>query len=104
MKYGYYSLIAVVLYLAGQAVLRASEYDITVYKTPTCGCCKEWISHLEENQFQSKAIDMNDLYEVKSKFGISGRYRSCHTGLISTEQGDFVFEGCLLYTSDAADE
>ncbi len=24
--------------------------ELLVYKTPTCGCCKKWISHIETNQ------------------------------------------------------
>ena len=29
----------------------AESKTITVWKSPTCGCCKDWIMHLEANGF-----------------------------------------------------
>ena len=28
-----------------------SNADIIVYKSETCGCCNDWIDHLEDNNF-----------------------------------------------------
>ena len=25
--------------------------DVVVYKTATCGCCKDWVKHIEKNGF-----------------------------------------------------
>ena len=66
---------------------------MTVYKTPTCDCCQKWVDHMTENSFSSNVISLNDLSTIKSKYNIEGRYRSCHTGVVVTEQGEFVFEG-----------
>ena len=36
---------------------------------------------------------MDNLNPIKSKYNIEGRYQSCHTGVVVTEKGDYVFEG-----------
>lgn len=66
--------------LAGQA--------ITVYKSPTCGCCEKYVSYLRENGFAVKAIDQNDMDGIKKRYGVS-RVASCHTALIN----GYVVEG-----------
>ena len=62
---------------------------MTVYKTPTCGCCALWVEHLEANGFTVEVVDMPDLSPVKAQYGIPNELQSCHTGVI----GDYVVEG-----------
>ncbi len=62
---------------------------ITVYKTPTCGCCKKWVSYLEDNGYQVNAKDMKDLRFIKSISGVKQQYASCHTAVID----GYVVEG-----------
>ena len=71
----------------------SDEIRMTVYKSPTCGCCTKWIDHINDNQILSNTIDLDDLSEIKTKYGIQGRYRSCHTGVVTTKVGDYIFEG-----------
>lgn len=71
----------------------AAEPAMTVYKTPTCGCCQKWVDHISENKITSSVVSLNDLSPIKTKYNIHGRYRSCHTGVVVTEQGDYIFEG-----------
>jgi len=66
---------------------------LTVYKTPSCGCCKKWISHLEQNNIVSAAENYDDLTGIKKRYGIKPEHYSCHTAV--SEQG-FVFEGHIL--------
>jgi hypothetical protein len=66
-----------------------SSRTIKVYKDPNCGCCKEWVKHLEQNGFTVEVMDMPDLSAVKAKYGISPDMQACHTGVI----GDYVVEG-----------
>ena len=63
---------------------------LTIYKTPSCGCCKKWISHLEQNNIVSAAENYDDLTGIKKRYGIKPEHYSCHTAV--SEQG-FVFEG-----------
>lgn len=67
----------------------ADEDVITVYKSPTCGCCKNWITHLEDNGFKVNAIDSNDMASIKDQQGIPMGARSCHTAIIN----NYVIEG-----------
>jgi hypothetical protein len=55
---------------------------ITVYKTPTCGCCHEWVAHLEHNGFRVDARDVPSTTPYRAKFGVPADLGSCHTGVI----------------------
>ena len=67
-----------------------SEVSLLVHKTPTCGCCKMWIKHLEGNGFTTSIEDHNNLQEIKVKYDIKPEYRSCHTGV---SKDGYIFEG-----------
>jgi hypothetical protein len=56
--------------------------EITVYKSPSCGCCSKWIEHLEANGFTVKAEDVADISAVKSEFGVPSELGSCHTAMV----------------------
>jgi hypothetical protein len=62
---------------------------IVVYKTPTCGCCSDWVDHARENGFAVVTHDLNDLTETKREHGVPARLSSCHT---STVRG-YTIEG-----------
>ena len=62
---------------------------ISVYKTPTCGCCQEWVTHLEANGFEVSTHDMADLRSIKSMAGVKPQHASCHTALVD----GYVVEG-----------
>ncbi|NIB39744.1 DUF411 domain-containing protein [Pseudomaricurvus alkylphenolicus] len=64
--------------------------SLDVYKSRTCGCCKKWVSHIEEFGFESEVHHPTNLNEIKSDKGIAPRYQSCHTAV--TNDG-YVFEG-----------
>lgn len=86
-------LLSLILILWSWAQVNASELVLDIYKTPSCGCCQKWVDHMTEHGFLSELIEMDDLSPIKSNYGVAGQYRSCHTGVAVTEQGDFVFEG-----------
>ena len=59
-----------------------AESEMTVYKSPTCGCCDKWITHMEDNGFKVSAIDVLEMNIVKEQYGIDRRLASCHTALV----------------------
>jgi hypothetical protein len=61
---------------------------VTLYKSPTCGCCEKYASFLRENGFTVNAIDQNDMDSIKKRYGVS-HLASCHTALIN----GYVVEG-----------
>lgn len=55
---------------------------IEVWKTPTCGCCKDWLTHLRDNGFDVVSHDVEDTVEARKAARIPERYASCHTGMV----------------------
>ena len=64
--------------------------ELIVHKTPTCGCCKMWVNHMENNGFTIKTQDHQSLMKIKDNLKIEPQFRSCHTAV--TSEGYF-FEG-----------
>lgn len=62
----------------------------TVYKDANCGCCKDWISHAEDNGLGTTTHDVADVALFKDRYGVPTEMRSCHTAI--TTDG-YVFEG-----------
>ena len=69
--------------------LAEDDPKIMVYKSPTCGCCSKWVTHLKENGFDVETTDLNDLRMIKSMSGIKPEQASCHTAKV----GGYVIEG-----------
>lgn len=65
------------------------DLSITVYKSPTCGCCSEWEEYLRQHGFAVTSIPMSDMASVKDEYGLATDMQSCHTALI----GDYFIEG-----------
>lgn len=63
--------------------------EITVFKSPTCGCCGKWIEHLRKNGYEVKVSNVEAMDAVKSRFNVPAEMRSCHTAVI----GGYVIEG-----------
>lgn len=74
--------------LGGRA--RADDRPVMmVYKSPTCGCCGDWIDHVEAAGFRVAVQNMPDVTSVKTQFGVPQELWSCHTALV----GDYLVEG-----------
>ena len=59
----------------------AEELAIEVWKSPTCGCCNDWITHLEENGFTVTSYNEGST-EAMVRLGMPFKYGSCHTAEI----------------------
>ena len=68
----------------------SSLMDLLVHKTPTCGCCKKWVGHMEINGFTMNTQDHKSLMTIKDELGIEPQFRSCHTAVSSD---GYFFEG-----------
>ena len=42
---------------------------MSVFKTPTCGCCSKWVDHMKANGFDVKVQDVDDISAVKDEAG-----------------------------------
>lgn len=63
--------------------------DMVVYKSPTCGCCDDWIDHVRAAGFRVVERDTNDVGAVKRDLGVLPTLTSCHTAVIA----GYVVEG-----------
>lgn len=76
-----------VLTLAGLALsaaprgFAAAKPRVGVWKSPNCGCCRDWIAHLQANGFAVTAFDAGNT-DVRAQFGMPLQYGACHTGRI----------------------
>ena len=62
---------------------------ITVYKSPTCGCCRGWVDHVKEAGFEVEVHDVADVNPYKDEAGVPSDARSCHTAVV----GGYALEG-----------
>lgn len=54
---------------------------VEVWKSPSCGCCKDWIGHLQANGFQVKVHDSGNT-AARARLGIPMSLGSCHTAQV----------------------
>lgn len=73
---------------------RADQPESTkleVWKSPACGCCSKWASHMEANAYHVTTNDVSQsaLDRIKREAGIGDDLAACHTARI----GGYVVEG-----------
>jgi hypothetical protein len=62
--------------------------QVEVWKSPTCGCCTDWVKHLEANGFKVKVFDVGNT-QMRAQLGMPEKFGSCHTARV----GGYVVEG-----------
>jgi hypothetical protein len=67
---------------AAPTAVAPKKPTITVYKDPSCGCCKNWIEHLIKHCYRVDAKDTPDMAQIKSTLGVPTDLRSCHTAVV----------------------
>ncbi|WP_084609640.1 DUF411 domain-containing protein [Sedimenticola selenatireducens] len=80
-------LIGVLVWLPKEN--QAGFPEVTVYKSPTCGCCGKWIDHMKEKGFKVITHNRQDMNQIKQEYGVDYKLRSCHTAVVE----DYVLEG-----------
>ena len=61
---------------------------IEVWKSPSCGCCKDWIALLQREGFSVQTFEQGNT-AMRAQLGLAARYGSCHTARV----GGYVVEG-----------
>lgn len=62
--------------------IKAEAADITVYKSPTCGCCGNWIEIMEKRGHKVVAKNTEKLEVIKSMARVDEPLQSCHTAMV----------------------
>lgn len=74
-----------------QPAARAAEPPgplVEVWKDPNCGCCNDWIAHLQAHGLRVRAHDTGNA-AMRQRLGLPAHYASCHTA----RAGGYVIEG-----------
>jgi hypothetical protein len=64
-----------------QLARAAKPTRVEMWKERTCGCCGDWVRHLEANGFEVTAYDVGNA-AARARLGIPAQYGSCHTALV----------------------
>lgn len=69
----------------------ASKPLVEVWKSPNCGCCKDWVKYLQGQGFEVKSYDVSEAAKAtkRAELGMAEKFGSCHTALV----GGYVVEG-----------
>lgn len=62
---------------------------VTVYKSPSCGCCEKWVAHMKASGFDVITHDTSNVAEHRLRLGVPATMESCHTA----EVGGYFVEG-----------
>lgn len=73
---------AMVALLTAPVLASAAAPVIDVYKSAYCGCCGDWVKHLERNGFTVKTHNVANPSDYREKHGIPNDLGSCHTGVV----------------------
>ena len=59
--------------------------NITVYRTPTCGCCQGWVDYLQQNNFEVTDIvkPEAEIQAIRQQYDLPEQLNSCHTAEIN---------------------
>lgn len=74
---------------ASVTAVQATEAPLVdVWKSPTCGCCKDWVAHLEAHGFTVRTHEQGNT-DARAALGIPIAYGACHTARV----GGYAIEG-----------
>ncbi len=91
MKHSAFRKISTGLFTAATLLTSGllAAQTVTVYKSPTCGCCKGWVDYLQDNDFDVETHDLANMDDIKAQYGVDKSIESCHTAIID----GYVVEG-----------
>jgi hypothetical protein len=58
------------------------RHKIVVYRSASCGCCKGWIEHLKEHNFDVNDVTVTTVDPYKQNLGVPQQAASCHTAVV----------------------
>ena len=92
LRTGFVAIVLAMTAVSYSAVAQTkavAKPQMSVYKTPTCGCCGKWVEKMQASGFNATVTNMEDVGPIKVKNGLPPRLASCHTTLV----GGYVIEG-----------
>lgn len=83
------------LMLITSSIFAMEGKTMTVYKSPSCGCCSDWIDIMKTKGFKIDVIETNEVNNIKQKAGLQAGQTSCHTAFVD----GYVIEGHVDYSA-----
>jgi hypothetical protein len=71
------------------ATPEGAKAKATVYKSPECHCCGNYVGYLRKHGFDVRIEEIADMTPLKRRFGIPPDLESCHSMAI----GGYIVEG-----------
>jgi len=65
------------------ALNRNEPIPMTIYLSPTCGCCEGWVTHIAEHGFEVTLEYRENMSPVKEELGVRPEHSSCHTAVVN---------------------
>ena len=56
---------------------------VEVWKSESCGCCKDWVRHLEDNGFEVRASNVEEPASYRARLGMPDHLGSCHSAKVA---------------------
>ena len=60
----------------------SAKHQLQVWKDPDCGCCKDWVSHLQSFGFVVRSHDTGNT-AARKRLGVPEKLGSCHTAFVA---------------------
>ncbi|MHA6688557.1 DUF411 domain-containing protein [Mesorhizobium sp. A556] len=74
-------VLAALLIGTGAAYADESK-EVTLYKSPLCGCCEGYADYLRQNGFTVTVKPTHDLVTMSREAGIPDDFQGCHLSMI----------------------
>jgi len=75
--------------MALAAPVAPAANKVEVYKSPACGCCSQWVEHMQKNGFAVEVHNVRNVTPFRERYGVPQSVASCHTALV----GGYAIEG-----------
>lgn len=82
-------LLMVAAVAASGAAYAQTATHVEVFKSPYCGCCKEWVEHMRKAGFDVTTQNVTDVPAARKATGMPEKFGSCHTAKV----GGYAIEG-----------
>ncbi len=67
--------------------IESADNKAVIFKSQTCGCCTNYASYADRKGLDVQTTDVQNMQQIKQKYGIPASMESCHTMII---EGYFV--------------
>lgn len=88
-----------------EAINLSEDYGVdsmTIYKSPTCGCCDLYSSYIRKYGVEVTVKNVENMEEVKDKYDVPSPVYSCHTTIMNEKvvEGHIPVEGIVSLLED----